>query len=753
MSGPPDETQAVEPPAGCGKFSREALELAAIARSDRAVPVDERLAPHLVICRRCSEAVERFAADNAFLGEFAKVSARSDRSASGQSLAERASVVGPAEGSAALGEGDLIPGYRIGDEIHRGGQGAVFKAEQLATRRACAVKMLLGGRFASATQRVRFEREVEVVAALRHPSIVTLYESGISRHGEPWFAMELVDGERLDEYVRRLKLGARAVAALLQRVADAIAYAHRRGVIHRDLKPGNILVDRDGVPRVLDFGLARAESPDEQTNPGSGTTLAGEFLGTFAYAAPEQLAGDPAAIDSRCDLYALGVVFYECLTGKRPFDGAKSIGELVMQKTMRTPERPSALVPGIDRDFDVIALRLLAADPTQRYETADALAEDLARALDGRPILAREDSLSYVVRRNLRRHWVASTAALAVLLTLVGSGIALAVAYANAERARERAEGQLDAVLGALERTNPETGMGMSDMLATEFIGFVEDSLEEALANEPVDLARLLRTTGLIHLGFGKLEQASASIERSYALNKAAYARGEVEPRRMADAAYALARLRFFLPAGGATTPDFAASEAAYREAISLRELAGAGDELETIDLIRQMSSAVRRQKRFDDARAILDGAMQRSALLPPSREKAIFDAAALNAIAAIANDLGDFDRALGEYERALATLRPQVEPNDFRVGLSLRNIARAKLRLGRPESALADAEGAVAILRERKGAEGIETKLAEEVLAQIRQALEKKTLEEKALEEKTLEEKTLEEKARANGA
>jgi tetratricopeptide (TPR) repeat protein len=144
---------------------------------------------------------------------------------------------------------------------------------------------------------------------------------------------------------------------------------------------------------------------------------------------------------------------------------------------------------------------------------------------------------------------------------------------------------------------------------------------------------------------------------------------------------------------------------------------------------------------------------MQRSALLPPSREKAIFDAAALNAIAAIANDLGDFERALGEYERALATLRPHVEPNDFRVGLSLRNIARAKLRLGRPESALADAEGAVAILRERKGAEGIETKLAEEVLAQIRQALEKNPLEEKPPEEKPLEEKTLEEKARANGA
>ena len=704
-------------PAGCGKFSREALELAAIARSDRSVPVDERLAPHLVICRRCSEAVERFAADNAFLGEFAKVSPRGGRSASGAAGAA-------APDSAGLAEGDLIPGYRLGEEIHRGGQGAVFKAEQLATRRACAVKMLLGGRFASATQRIRFEREVEVVAALRHPSIVTLYESGISRNGEPWFAMELVDGERLDDYVRRLGLDARAVAALLQRVAEAIAYAHRRGVIHRDLKPGNILVDRDGVPRVLDFGLARAETPDDASSPRSGTTLVGEFLGTFAYAAPEQLTGDPAAIDSRCDLYALGVVFYECLTGKRPFDGAKSIGELVLQKTMRAPERPSALSPGIDRDFDVIALRLLASDPAQRYETADALAEDLARALDGRPILAREDSLTYVVRRNLRRHWIATTAGVVVLATIVVSGIALAVLYANAEAARARAENQLDAVLAALEQSNPETGRGTSEMLATEFIGYVEDSLEEALADEPTDLARLLRTMGLIHLGFEKVEKAAEPIERSYQLYTQAFARGEIDALRMADAAYALGRLRFIQPTAGAKTPDYAASEAAYREAIALRESATGREDLVTIDLIRQLSIVVRRQQRLDEAREMLDEAIGRASRLPVSRQREEFDAAALSARGFISSEMGDHGRALAEFQAANAAIARVVEPNDFRVGISLRNIARAKLNVGNAESALDEAERSVEILRERKGASAPATKASEALLAEIKAAI-----------------------------
>jgi eukaryotic-like serine/threonine-protein kinase len=720
LTGLSDETQAMELPAGCGKFPRETLELAAIAKTDRGVPVDERLAPHLVICRRCSDAVDRFAADNAFLGEFAKVPNKSGRSTSGAAGA-------PAAGAAGSAEGDLIPGYRLGDEIHRGGQGAVFKAEQVATRRACAVKMLLGGRFASAMQRMRFEREVEVVAALRHPSIVTLYESGISRNGEPWFAMELVDGERLDEYVRRLELDARAVAALLERVADAIAYAHRRGVIHRDLKPGNILVDREGVPRVLDFGLARADAPGDSADPGSGSTMAGEFLGTFAYAAPEQLAGEPAAIDSRCDLYALGVVFYECLTGKRPYDGAKSIGELVIQKTMRTPERPSALVPGIDRDFDVIALRLLASDPAQRYETADALAEDLARALDGRPILAREDSLTYVVRRNLRRHWLATSAGAVVLVTILASGVALAVLYANAEQARTRAENQLDAVLSALEQSNPETGKGTSDMLATEFIGYVEESLEEALAAEPTDLARLLRTMGLIHLGFEKLDQAVDPIERSYALYKEAYGRGQIDALRMADAAYALARLRFFQPVGEPKAVDYAASEAAYREAISLRESAAEPDDLKTVDLIRQLSIAVRRQGRLEEASRLLDGAIARAARLPRTRGREEFDAAARSARGFIAMETRDHLRALGEFEAANAVLVRVVEPNDFRIGVSLRNIARAKLSLGDAESALADAQRSVEILRERKGATAPATKsseaLVEEIREEIRQA------------------------------
>ena len=347
---------------GCGAYSRDELELAAVARVDADAPVTDGLPAHLGICPPCRALVDRLAADNAFLGELAKVSA----------LPRPVSVADGLDDPASP-----IPGYRLGEELHRGAQGVVYRAEQLATRRTCAVKMLLGGRFAGDRERVRFEREVELVARLRHPSIVTLYESGISRRGEPWFAMELVDGTRLDAFVRERDLGAREIARLMRAIAEGIAYAHRRGVIHRDLKPGNIVVDADGVPRILDFGLARADDGGAAEQPNSGTTLAGEFLGTFAYAAPEQLAGDPSAIDSRCDLYALGVVFYECLTGRRPFEGARSIAELVMQKSGTTPPRPSALRSRTDRDLDVIVLRLLAADPARRYDTADALAESL----------------------------------------------------------------------------------------------------------------------------------------------------------------------------------------------------------------------------------------------------------------------------------------------------------------------------------------------------------------------------------------
>ena len=680
--------------AGCGRYSRDELELAAIARTDPDAPVADGLVEHLSGCPVCRGIVDRVTSDNAFLAEVAKA----------------APVVRPAVRE----EAGPIAGYRLGEEIHRGAQGAVYRAEQLATRRTCAVKMLLRGRFAADRERMRFEREVEVVARLRHPSIVTLYESGISRDGEPWFAMELVEGDRLDEFVRVRGSSPREIAALMRQIADGIACAHRRGVIHRDLKPGNIVVDREGVPRVLDFGLARADGDAPPGSVAGGTTLVGEFLGTFAYAAPEQLAGDPGAIDSRCDLYALGVVFYECLAGRRPFEGARSIAELVMQKSGTAPERPSASNRAVDRDLDVIALRLLSADPARRYDTADALAEDLARYLDGRPILAREDSVAYVVSKTLRRHWLASSAAAALLLTVLASSVALAIAYARAERERIRSDRTLASFRDAVGSVNPESVAGSAELTVEQFLELIEQNAANELSAEPGVLAGVLDTVGIVHLGFEDVERAEKSLRTALEMRRALAARGECTPAELAESVHNLGRLLFL-------QRKTAEAEIAYREALALRTEALGADDLRTMLTWRHLAACVRRQKRLDEARGMFDEILAKARARPdfPALEMA----AIMNSRAFIDADEGRHDRALEGFREALGAIRGSLPSDDYRIGRSLYNIASAEEKLGRIDDAFAHAGDALSIMRRRKGSDAATVQQVEDLLRRLTEA------------------------------
>ncbi len=706
------DMRGTDPTAGCGRFDRELLELAALARSDAQVPVDEQLSAHLVLCDRCVAAIDALDADNALVHEMGQMAAREPGLGLGAS--------GRSSTDSATNSTDLIRGYRLGEELHRGGQGAVFVAEQLSTRRACAVKMLLGGKFASERQRMRFEREVEVVAGMRHPGIVTLYESGLTRDGEPWFAMELVKGERLDVYVKTFvdphAASGRACATLFRSIADSVAYAHRRGVIHRDLKPGNILVDSDGVPRVLDFGLARLTDSSHLGEVNGGSTIVGEFLGTLAYAAPEQLAGDPTLIDTRCDLYALGVVFFECLCGRKPFLGAKSIAELVTQKTTSMPPKPSSLVPAIDRDLEVIVLRLLASDPARRYDSADALCEDLERFLDGRPILAREDSVAYVIRKTMRRHWVASSAAGALVATIAISAIALAFAYANAERQRVRSERTLATFQNALGSANPETGAGSSEMSVEQFLTLVEQQVTTELADEPFLLAGVLRTLGLIHLGFDDPTRARAAIEHAYATQSEGAKAGLVSEAHLAETEIALARVRFNMQ-------DFTGAEEFYRSAIAHRESSLGVFDLLTVDAVRQLASALRAQRRFDATDACLKDALARSVHFPATSEAALARAAILNGQAALMAAQNDPTAALALYESALKVLMTSVAADDFRVGRTHYSIALMQLKLNQRASAIEHARTAESILRARKGSDAQMTREAAQLLQLLESA------------------------------
>ena len=286
-------------------------------------------------------------------------------------------------------------------EIGRGGMGVVYQAHQRSLNRDVALKMMVRGVFASPDDLRRFRTEAESAAKLTHPHIVSVYEVG-EQAGLPYFSMQLIDGETLAERISRNPLAPREAAALLIPVCRAISYAHRSGVLHRDMKPSNILVDRSGHPYVSDFGLARIVEKAQGLQPlGLGHTRSGAILGTPGYMAPEQAVGDPSQIGPATDIYSLGAVLFAMLTGRPPFQCA-SPADAVIMALEHEPPPPRMLNPAIDVDLEMIVLKALQKPADLRYSTADELADDLQAFLNHEPIQARSSRLADVLSRAFR---------------------------------------------------------------------------------------------------------------------------------------------------------------------------------------------------------------------------------------------------------------------------------------------------------------------------------------------------------------
>lgn len=332
-----------------------------------------------------------------------------------------------------------LPGYEVLDELGRGAMGVVHRARQLDLDRVVAVKMLLAGRYANAKELARFCNEAEAVAKLQHPNIVQIFDVG-QQEDRPFLALEFVEGGTLKDRISGQPQSPRAAAEMCETIARATHVAHEHGIIHRDLKPGNILLTKDGTPKITDFGLAK------QLEASADNTRTGELIGTPSYMSPEQAAWKKESIGPTSDVYSLGAILYVMLTGRPPFL-AETVWDTVTQVIADDPVPPTRLQTKVPRDLETICLKCLSKEPRSRYQSAEELADDLARWRSGQPIRARPTGLAERVVKWSRRHPAAAallavaTCSLAIVLTLIAvHNYRLQLALGATSRAQQATE-------------------------------------------------------------------------------------------------------------------------------------------------------------------------------------------------------------------------------------------------------------------------------------------------------------------------
>jgi len=423
--------------------------------------------------------------------------------------------------------------YRILRLLGEGGMGAVYEAVQEQPRRTVALKVIRAG-ITSPELLWRFERESQALGRLQHPGIAQIHEAGTADNGfgpQPYFAMEFIRGASLLEYADAHQLNVRQRLELMAKVCEAVHHAHQRGIIHRDLKPANILVDETGQPKILDFGIARATDRDI---PATGQTGLGQIVGTLAYMSPEQVLADPLEVDTRSDVYALGVILFELLAGSLPYKISRQLHEAAQTIREEDPSPLGSISRTYRGDIETIVAKALEKDKARRYASAAELAADIRRYLNDEPIVARGPSATYQLGKFIRRHKAPVAAVAAVFAVLIVGIIASNREAARARRAEQTAEAINDFLRNDL-LAQASTAVQSRPDAKTDPDLKVRTALDRAAARitgkfekQPLVEASIRQTIGATYSDLGLYADAQRQMERALELRRRAL--GEDHP-------------------------------------------------------------------------------------------------------------------------------------------------------------------------------------------------------------------------------
>jgi len=607
-----------------------------------------------------------------------------------------------------LPSGTQVGKYTIDKVLGVGGMGAVYRATQSKPHRQVALKLIRPGVLSSKSIR-RFDLEAEILGRLHHPNIAQIHEAGIdAQSGSPYFAMEYVDGQELGDYVTDKDLSTRDRLELFIKLCDAIEHAHAKGVIHRDLKPANVLVGDDGEPKVLDFGVARAT--DSTSTGATMQTNVGQLIGTLYYMSPEQAIGDTLNLDTRSDVYALGVVLYEILSGEIPYNlKDKAIHEAVRVIQDTNPTKLSRHDPTLRGDIEIIVGKALDKDKDRRYQSVASLSADIQRSLDNQPISARPPSTIYKTTKFVRRNTgLTISAAIVLIIFSIGTGFVVAQ-WIERNEARQLA---LDNMLTTLNEMDVQKGTGPA--LAMRLLNMYSDHGETIFTGDKESLAVFYTNIGEAYLGYGDHERALSSFVKAYGLNTKLYS----PPHPLlATGLHNIARAQFFMK-------DLEQSKEYYNKALSMRELLSSEslssidepDEYDISETLHHLGSVYLRLQDYDKA---LDYyTRSKSIRLSHYGEGSLKVAEVDNSIASFYKFTGQYEIAEPIFRDLLPILRslPEDNPKPLWEARTLDNLGDTLLKLERFEDAVesySDSLRLKQILLEKNSSSEAQTRLS----------------------------------------